>query len=113
MSNQMKEEQLDFKLIEMLNTPICKMDGKDFVYLIKAVLCNQLDNPPINPKEEKKHYVFGFNGIAQLFGCSKSTAARIKNSGVINDAITQVGRKIIVDAEKALSLAKKSGSVLK
>ena len=29
MSNQMKEEPLDFKLIEMLNTPICKMDGKE------------------------------------------------------------------------------------
>ena len=41
----MKEEPLDFKLIEMLNTPICKMDGKDLVYLIKGVLFEQLDNP--------------------------------------------------------------------
>lgn len=47
-----------------------------------------------------------FNGIAQLFGCSRSTAARIKNSGVIDDAITQVGRKILVDADKALALVK-------
>ena len=110
----MQEKQLDLKLIEMLNTPICKMDGKDLVYLIKAVLCDQLDKPPVNPEEEKKHYVFGFNGIAQLFGCSRSTAARIKNSGVINDAITQIGRKIVVDADKALALIKeRNGSVLK
>ena len=66
----MKEEPLDFKLIEMLNTPICKMDGKDLVYLIKGVLFEQLDNPSVSSEEEKKHYVFGFKGIAQLFGCS-------------------------------------------
>ncbi|MFI3294042.1 MAG: DUF3853 family protein, partial [Rikenellaceae bacterium] len=40
-----------------------------------------------------------------LFGCSIPTAQRIKKSGVINRAITQLGRKIIVDAELALELA--------
>jgi len=52
-------------------------------------------------------YVYGLNGIADLFGCSIPTAARIKKSGKINDAITQIGRKIIVDADKALELAGK------
>jgi hypothetical protein len=41
-----------------------------------------------------------------VFGCSVPTANRIKKSGVIDDAITQIGRKIIIDAEKALALAK-------
>ena len=50
-------------------------------------------------------YVYGIKGIAELFGCSVPTANRIKRSGIINDAITQIGRKIIVDAEKALILA--------
>ena len=109
----MQEKQLDLKLIEMLNTPVCKMDGKDLVYLIKGVLSEQIKQPPSESQKEEKHFVYGVKGIAQLFGCSKSTATRIKNSGVINDAITQVGRKIIVDAEKALTLAKNNGSVLK
>ena len=109
----MQEKQLDLKLIEMLNIPICKMDGKDLVYLIKGVLSEQIKQPPSESQKEEKHFVYGVMGIAQLFGCSKSTAARIKNSGVINDAITQVGRKIIVDADKALTLAKNNGSVLK
>lgn len=52
-----------------------------------------------------KKYVYGINGIAQLFGCSKPTANRIKRSGKIDGAITQIGRKIIVDADKALELA--------
>ena len=36
---------------------------------------------------------------------SLPTANRIKQSGKINRAITQVGRKIIVDADLALELA--------
>ena len=45
-----------------------------------------------------------------LFGCSLPTANRIKQSGKIDRAITQVGRKIIVDADLALELAgRKSG----
>ena len=34
-----------------------------------------------------------------------STANKIKKSGKIDKAITQVGRKIVVDAELALELA--------
>lgn len=37
--------------------------------------------------------------------CSMPTANRIKKSGKISKAITQIGRKIIVDAELALELA--------
>ena len=40
-----------------------------------------------------------------FFRCSLPTANRIKQSGKINRAITQVGRKIIVDADLALELA--------
>ena len=55
--------------------------------------------------KEEKRYVYGLAGIARLFGCSLPTANRIKQSGKINRAITQVGRKIIVDADLALELA--------
>ena len=55
--------------------------------------------------KEEKRYVYGLAGIARLFACSLPTANRIKQSGKINRAITQVGRKIIVDADLALELA--------
>lgn len=48
--------------------------------------------------------VTGIPGIAQLFGCSISQAKRIKQSGVLDPAIMQRGRTIVVDAEKALRL---------
>ena len=55
------------------------------------------------PKEEKR-LVYGIAGIAQIFNCSMTTANRIKASGRIDDAITQHGRIIVVDANKALQL---------
>lgn len=58
-----------------------------------------------SPSKEQRHYVYGLSGIARLFGCSLPTANRIKQSGKIDRAITQVGRKIIVDADLALELA--------
>ena len=40
-----------------------------------------------------------------LFGCSTTTALRIKNSEWNRPAISQVGRKIVVDADLTLELA--------
>lgn len=52
--------------------------------------------------------VTGIGGLADLFKCSLSTAKRIKASGIINAAISQSGRTIIVDADKALDLYAKA-----
>ena len=54
--------------------------------------------------EKAKRLVYGIAGIAQLFNCSMTTANRIKASGRIDAAITQYGRIIVVDADKALDL---------
>ena len=47
---------------------------------------------------ERRHYVYGIRGIAEIFNCSLPTANRIKKSGRIDKAITQVDRKIVIDA---------------
>ena len=57
--------------------------------------------------KEPKRYVYGLRGLQTLFGCSKTTASRIKSSGKIDAAITQVGALIIIDADKAIELAGK------
>ena len=54
---------------------------------------------------------YGIDGIARVFGCSVPTANRIKKSGIIDKVITQIGRKIVVDADLALSLVKESGGI--
>ncbi len=57
------------------------------------------------PKERRLEY--GIAGIARIFNCSISTANRIKASGKIDKAISQRGRTIIIDADKAIELFNK------
>ena len=101
-------EKSNDKLAELLKMPICKMDGEDLVMLIKSAMSENEEQTIISPPKEKEHYVYGIAGIAQIFGCSIPTASRIKASGIIKDAVTQVGRKIIVNADMALALAKQN-----
>ena len=62
-----------------------------------------VSNPKAPQVSNTRKYVYGLVGIQSLFGCSKSTAERLKN-GKIKDAVTQNNRKIVVDAEKAMQL---------
>lgn len=55
-----------------------------------------------NNKTEK---VRGILGIASIFGCSLPMAQKLKKS-IIKDAVTQNGRFIITDVEKAKELFK-------
>ena len=85
------------------------MTGEEFIFLSKHA-SNQTEAQPQPVTDTERKYVYGILGIAKLFGCSLPTANRIKKSGKIDKAITQIGRKIIVDAELALELAgKKTG----
>lgn len=80
------------------------MTGEEFLYLQQNGIVVPTTPVPIVDTTLKKH-VYGIVGIAKLFGCSMPTANRIKKSGKIDKAITQIGRKIIVDANLALELA--------
>lgn len=55
-------------------------------------------------------HVKGIKGIAEIYGCSMATAQRIKNSGKIDAAITQVGRTIVTDTRSALALMQRGGA---
>ena len=96
-------------LKELLVKPVWQMTGEEFLFLSRhASVQAEVQTQPTTDTEKK--YVYGILGIAKLFGCSLPTANRIKKSGKIDKAITQIGRKIIVDAELALELAgKKTG----
>ena len=86
------------------------MPGEKFISRNRHAL-QENEVRTVQPAADKdKKYVYGIGGIARLFGCSIPTANRIKKSGRIDRAITQIGRKIIVDADMALELAgRKSG----
>ena len=52
----------------------------------------------------EKKYEYGLKGLAKTLGCSRSKAAELKSSGILNDAIIQNGHLIIIDKEKAMEL---------
>lgn len=90
-----------------MNTRLIDLTAGEFLDLLAQGSKPQVE---IDTTQGAKKYVYGLAGIADLFGCSKTTANRIKQSGKIDKAITQVGSLIIVEAEKAIELAgKKNG----
>ena len=86
------------------NTRIIDLTVGELVDLLESATPNA---PQVQTLPDKR-LVYGIAGIAQLFNCSATTANRIKASGRIDRAITQTGRIIVVDADLALELYKKT-----
>ncbi len=53
--------------------------------------------------DSPKRYVYGIAGIATLFQTSYATAQKLKD-GILQPAVYQQGRKIMVDVEHAMKL---------
>ncbi len=89
----------------LLSKPVWQMTGEELLFLSRQTA--HIDSHTASTQETptEKRYVYGIAGLCEIFGCSKPTAIRIKESGRIDKAITQVGRKIVIDAELALQLA--------
>ena len=98
-------------LHELLEKPVWQMTGEELLFLAQqGSTQGEGSVSKTSSAKEERHFVYGLSGLARLFGCSLPTANRIKQSGKIDRAITQVGRKIIIDADLALELAgRKSG----
>lgn len=85
-----------------LNKRIIDLTAGEFLELVQSA--DLTPKVAVNATDPSKTYVYGLAGLMALFGCSKNTASRIKQSGVIDAAITQIGNLIITDANKALEL---------
>lgn len=85
------------------DVPVWQITLKDLSEVIARTVKEQISDSIIL-RENTNKYVRGISGLAELLGCSKSTANRLKASGILDPAIKQVGRIIIVDSELALQL---------
>lgn len=93
-----------------MNKPLGALTVQELLDILTPLISCQQPIQPTSSEQnsDNKRYVYGLAGLARLFDCSIVTANRIKKSGVINKAISQVGRKIIVDADLALELLNSS-----
>lgn len=70
---------------------------------LRGLIKEVLEEGHIMEVERPKNYVYGLRGIQSLLNCSHTQAQRYKDT-VLKDAVMQNGRKIVVDADKALEL---------
>lgn len=93
-----------------MNKPLGALTVQELLDILALLISRQQPTQPVSSEQtnDNKRYVYGLAGLARLLNCSIVTANRIKKSGVINKAISQVGRKIIIDADLALELLNSS-----
>lgn len=84
------------------NTRIVDLTVGELVELIKETTSNAM----AMPEEKPRNLEYEIAGIARIFKCSIATANRIKASGRIDEAITQMGRTIVIDVDRALQIKK-------
>lgn len=98
---------------ELLKKPLWQMTGEEFLALSNAARPAETSREPEKSPEatsaryEEGQYVFGLDGICKLFGVGKCTAIRYKET-FLKPAISQRGRKIMVNREKAMELFKEN-----
>lgn len=85
------------------NTPLFKLTLQE----LKAELMEEIQKQILTLFPKKK-YEYGIKGLAKILGCSRTKASKIKNSGIIDEAIFQNGKIIIIEIEKALELLNKN-----
>lgn len=93
---------------QLLKLPLWQYTGEQLLELLDSRNVKDNIEPDGAAITAKRWLVYGIKGLCELLQCSRATAIRIKNSGVIERAITQTGRKIIIDAQFALDLIKTS-----
>ena len=76
-------------------TPIWQLTVEEFLEVSKLI-------------NAVKKYEFGLKGLAKILGCSISKASEVKRSGLLDDAIVQNGKIIVIDKDKALQLFAKN-----
>lgn len=81
-----------------LNAPLYSLSVEQFIVL-NQMMKEHLDAP----QQEDREYVHGLRGIQRLFDVSHKTAQRYKDT-FLAPAITQNGKKILVDKKLALEL---------
>lgn len=89
-----------------LSTRVCDLSLEEFLNLAKPIVMswvgeNKQKNTPLII--DTNEYGYGMQAIMELVAGSYSKACRIKKSGIIDEAISQNGRKIIVN----MTLARK------
>ena len=97
------------KNISLKEKPLFQATLGDLIEALNEGFANEGKDERANTNpSSKKRYVRGMKELAEVLHCSVPTAQRIKSSGVLDAAISQSGKVIVVDADLALDLLRVS-----
>lgn len=97
------------KTLELRDKPLFQATLGDLIEALNEGFANEgKDGRGSTNPSSKKRYVRGMKELAEVLHCSVPTAQRIKSSGVLDAAISQSGKVIVVDADLALDLLRVS-----
>lgn len=86
------------------HTPLWQLTVSEYTELNKSILRSIIEG--LKGVRGEKKYEYGLIGLAKILGCSRSKASRIKSTGILDEAITQYKKTIIIDKEKVLEIMK-------
>lgn len=91
------------------NTPLWHLTVGEFQELIETTINKIIPAEPEQPKigESEDKYCYSIKELADLLKCSITKAQEVKNSGKIDKAIAQFGRKLIINKQMVLDLLNK------
>ncbi len=87
------------------NTRIIDLTVGQLKDIIQFIVSGQIDEALAHKRVENSHTTLahGISGLAKIIGTSTRYAQYLKSKGVFDSAITQVGRTITIDSEKAIT----------
>lgn len=88
---------------DLMSKPVWQMSGEEFCIL--TMYANSA--APSSPSSKSANTrVIGIKELAAYLGCCESTIYAIKKAGILDSAIvSQIGKRIVFDAERARQLA--------
>lgn len=72
-------------------------------------LMREFTSTPAPKPDAEKRYVYGIKGIEELFSVSHATAQHYKDT-ILQPAVIQNGRKIMIDVDLAVELFHQAGN---
>lgn len=91
--------------MNVLQKPLWQMNGAEFLELQRMVV-KPSETPSATNCEPR--LVYGLRGLSKLLGCSHTTANKIKHDPRLQGCYSQIGKKIVFDADKVLNVLMKS-----
>ncbi len=81
----------------LLTKPVWQMTGEELLEL-QSMAKPEPEHPITTNKTP--HLVYGLRGLRELLGCSHTTANKIKHDPRLKGCYSQIGKKIVFDANK-------------